>query len=167
MPARLVTFDRGGGTVEFDYTLTGATIEFSKSTVELKDGKAFIGVGDGGTQIVCLSDGSVLQEVAQPLVNGLTADKTVTNAVTAYKRTMFMANGEAGVYVAMAPENFDKKGCEVEPLNIVGSIRFDELQSANHVLYRNDMLFVATGLGGLKIVSVATNNDEPDDDDDE
>ncbi len=164
-PARLLTFDRTLGTLVHDYSLDGATIAFSKSTVEVKQGKAVAALGDGGTQIICLETGAVLETVAQPQVSDLDPAVTVTNAATAYKRTLFMANGEGGVYVAVAASNFNGSDCAVDGLRVLGRLRFDDLQSVNHVAYRQDMLFIASGLGGLKIVTVEVNNDTPDDDD--
>jgi hypothetical protein len=154
-PARLLTFDRDSGALVNDYTLEGATIEFSKSTIEINRSKAILGIGDGGTQIVCLATGDTIVTMPQPSVAGLDALVTVTNAATTDKKTLFMANGEAGVYVAMAETRFDSKDCAVDNLQLVGKFRFDDFQSVNHVAYRNGVLFIAGGLGGLKIVTVS------------
>ncbi|MFC1618826.1 hypothetical protein ACFL45_02670 [Candidatus Neomarinimicrobiota bacterium] len=155
-PTRLLTFNRNTGNLVHDYILTGATIPFSKSTIEINRSKAILGVGDGGTQIVCLETGTVIEQITQPVVAGLDASVTVTNAATTYKKTLFMSNGEAGVYVALSETNFDSKGCDVDNLQLVGKFRFDDFQSVNHVAYRSDVLFIAGGLGGLKIVIVQT-----------
>ena len=155
-PARLLTFNRNTGNLDHDYTLTGATIPFSKSTIEINRSKAILGVGDGGTQIVCLETGTVIEQIPQPIVAGLDESVTVTNAATTYKKTLFMSNGEAGVYVALAGADFDSKDCDVDNLRLAGRFRFDDFQSVNHVTYRSDVLFIAGGLGGLKILTVET-----------
>ncbi len=155
-PARLLTFDRDSGILTHDYALMGATIEFSKSTIEINRSKAILGLGDGGTQIVCLETGEVIEYVPQPSALDLDPSVTVTNAATTYKKTLFMSNGEAGVYVAMAKPNFSDKDCMVDNLQVLGKFRFDNFQSVNHVTYRNDVLFIAGGLGGLKILAVQT-----------
>jgi hypothetical protein len=168
-PAQLVSLNNTTGNLSQSYTLTGASIENSKSTVEVKSGKAFLGLGDGGAQIVCLADGTVIDSIAQPTVSGLDAAVTVTNSVTAYKRGLFMGNGEAGVYFALADSYFDaSNNCTVDNLHLVGKLQFNDLESVNHVVYRKDTLFIASGLGGLKIVTVAiplsvNNDNEPDD----
>jgi len=54
----------------------------------------------------------------------------------------------------------------VDDLEILGGIRFGDLQSVNHVSYVNNVLFVAGGLGGLKILVVSDDEDDDDDDDD-
>jgi len=37
---------------------------------------------------------------------------------------------------------------------MLGQLRFDDLESANHVEFENGFLFVAAGLGGVKVVEV-------------
>lgn len=156
-PARLLTFDRDLGTLKNEWILSGATIEFSKSTVEIKKKKAILALGDGGTQIVCLATGAVIDSIPQPSVPDLDSSVTVTNTASVDKRLLFMANGEAGVYVGIADEKFDKKDCEVDNLRVLGKFRFADLQSVNHVQYKDDVMFIASGLGGLKIVTVQVN----------
>lgn len=164
-PARLYHYDRASATLLHDHTLDGATIPESKSTIEIKRAKAVLALGDGGTQIVCLADGQVLAQLPPPTVPDLDASVTVTNAASAYKRAVFMANGEAGVYVAVADSNLNGRDCEVDNLELLGKLRFGDLESANHVVYRHDLLFVAAGTGGLKIVAVTDSDADPDDDD--
>lgn len=153
-PARLLTFDLNLGELEFDYTLTGATIPFSKSTIEINRSKAILALGDGGTQIICLATGETLAVIPQPIVAGLDLSVTVTNAATVDKKTLFMANGEAGVYVARAVTKLDSKDCSVDNLRLIGKFRFGDFQSVNHVAYKSGVLFIAGGLGGLKILTV-------------
>lgn len=153
-PARLVTFDYDSGEMLNDFALVGATIEFSKSTVEIHRSKAVLALGDGGTQIVCLADGTVIEEIAPPVVAELDPSVTVTNAASTDSKTLYMSNGEAGVYVAYTSDKFNSKDCEVEDLQLIGQFRFDDLQSVNHVKAKGDYLFVAGGLGGLKILRV-------------
>ncbi len=153
-PARLLTFDLDLGELVFDYTLTGATIPFSKSTIEINRSNAILALGDGGTQIVCLATGETLAVIPQPIVAGLDSSVTVTNAATVDKKTLFMANGEAGVYVARAVTKLDSKDCSVDNLRLIGKFRFGDFQSVNHVAYKSGVLFIAGGLGGLKIVTV-------------
>ena len=46
-------------------------------------------------------------------------------------------------------------GSEIpQQLTMLGRLRFGDLQSVNHVTYRSGHLFIAAGLGGLKIVKV-------------
>ena len=158
-PARLVTFDYDSGELLNDYPLEGASIDFSKSTVEIHRKKAVVAVGDGGTQIICLEDGSVIEQIAPPVVDDLDPSVTVTNAASTDGKTLYMSNGEAGVYVAYTRDKFNSRDCDVDNLQLIGQFRFDDLQSVNHVKAKGDYLFVATGLGGLKILEVTEEDD--------
>lgn len=153
-PARLMVFDDLTDSPIYDFTLTGATIPFSKSTIEINRKKAILGIGDGGTQIICLITGAVIESISPPLITGLDPGLTVTNSVSGDKDILFIANGEAGVYVAESEEKFDSKDCDTGSLELLGYLQFSENESVNHVAYKKDLLFIATGLGGLKILSV-------------
>lgn len=153
-PARLVTFDYDSGEMLNDFSLVGASIEFSKSTVEIHRRKAVLALGDGGTQIICLEGGDVIEEIPQPVVSGLTASVTVTNAASTDSKTLYMSNGEAGVYVAWTADKFSSRDCDVDDLQLIGNFQLDDLESVNHVKAKGDYLFVAGGIGGLKILEV-------------
>jgi hypothetical protein len=108
-------------------------------------------------QIVSLTTGAILGEVAPPNAQSLGLDPSVvvTNAVSVHKDLMFISNGEAGVYVARGDQEFADTGSETLPtITVLGRLGFDQLESVNHVLYRSDHLYVAAGRGGLKIVHV-------------
>ncbi|MBT3630528.1 MAG: hypothetical protein HOC81_08840, partial [Candidatus Marinimicrobia bacterium] len=137
-----------------DYSLVGATIDFSKSTVEIHRKKAVLALGDGGTQIICLEGGEVIEQIAPPVVDDLDPSVTVTNAASTDSKTLYMSNGEAGVYVAYTRDKFNSRDCDVDDLQMIGQFRFDDLQSVNHIKAKGDYLFIAGGLGGLKILRV-------------
>ena len=83
----------------------------------------------------------------------------VTNAVAADRDLVFISNGEAGVYVAQSPKRFNQFDDEESiELRLWGRLGFQDLQSVNHIEYKKDILFVAAGRGGLKIVKVNGNN---------
>lgn len=159
-PGRISTFEEGnfdGGTLNLlnTFPFMGANQAEAKSTVEVVGGKAFIAAGPDGVQIMCLDDGSIVGTVPRPDPAALGLDPSVvtTNAVTVDDDLMFISNGEAGVYVAAGAEDFDRTDCdEAQSISVLGSLRFGDLESANHVSYRQGYLFVAAGLGGVKIV---------------
>ena len=163
--AGIITFDSNTGALLNDFSLTGATIPESKSTVEVKKGKAVLALGDGGTQIVCAASGDVIHKIDTPIVDGLDASLTVTNSATAYKTALFMANGEAGAYIALSVNSFSNNGCDVGDVTLLGKLQLGESESVNHVLYRNSSLFIASGNGGLKILNVSLDADVVDTDD--
>ncbi len=166
VPGRLSVFDAGtfpGGSMNLlnTWTFPGADILGAKTTVEIHGGKAFVAAGPGGVQIVCLDDGQIVGSIARPDPASLGLDPSVvqTNAVTVDKEVMFISNGEAGVYAASAEFDFDNTDCtDTQPITVLGRLRFADLQSANHVEYKGNKLWVAAGVGGVKVVDVKVNN---------
>jgi hypothetical protein len=147
--ARWVAWDSFGGRI--------VVAQGTPGHVEIAGGKAFVAAGTAGVQIVCLDDGSIVGSVPRPdpAALGLDPAVVVTNAVTVDRDLMFISNGEAGVYVAQADADFGATDCNApQQITMLGHLRFDDLQSANHVAFKNDYLFVAAGLGGVKIVEV-------------
>jgi hypothetical protein len=139
------------------YTFIGADIPESKSTVEVVGGKAFIAAGTGGVQILSVNTGAVVGSVPLPdaAALGLDPSVVVTNAVAVDDDLLFISNGEAGVYVAQGSQPFDQTGSEQQlQITLLGQLQFADLQSVNHVAFKNNYLIIASGLGGLKTVEV-------------
>lgn len=160
-PGRISMFAEGefpGGSMDLlnTYPFPGANVPQSKSTADVAGDKAYIAAGPDGVQIMCLEDGRVLGSVPRPdpARLGLDPAVVVTNAVAVDKDLMFISNGEAGVYVAMGTRDFKDSECDDPEITVVGRLRFNDLQSVNHVAFENDYLFVAAGLGGVKVVRV-------------
>lgn len=160
-PGRISVFEEGvfpGGSMNLlnTFSFEGADVPESKSTVEIVDGKAFIAAGPEGVQVMCLDNGSIIGSLPIPDPESLGLDPSVvtTNAVTVDGDLMFISNGEAGVYAAAGAEDFDDSGCAPQSISVIGQLRFGDLQSVNHVDYRSGVLFVAAGIGGVKIVAV-------------
>ncbi len=167
-PGRISVFDEavqpdGSLLLLNSFAFPGANVPESKSTVEIAGDKAFIAAGPEGVQILCLDDGQVLGNVPipDPASLGLDPSVVVTNSVTVDDDLMFISNGEAGVYVAQASQEFEDTGCNT-PMNItlLGKLQFGNLQSANHVAYKGKYLFVAAGLGGIKVVRMDIDDDD-------
>ena len=165
-PGTLSVFKEGdfpGGSMNLlnTFPFPGANVAESKSTVEVVGGKAFIAAGPEGVQIMCLDDGSIIGSIPRPdpASLGLDPSVVVTNAVSVDEDLMFISNGEAGIYVARGSEDFDKNNCATQSITMLGKLRFGDLQSANHVAYKKRYLYVAAGLGGVKVVKVKIGND--------
>lgn len=164
-PGRLAVFEEGvfpNGTLNLlaTHSFPGADVAESKSTVEIHGGKAFVAAGPEGVQIVCLDNGQVVGSVPRPdpASVGLDPSVVVTNSVTVQDDLMFISNGEAGVYAAAADASFATSACDApQDITVLGSLQFGLLESVNHVVYRNEYLYVAAGLGGIKIVEVELN----------
>ena len=159
-PGQISVYDEATMVLENVFPFEGANIAESKSTVQVIGGKAIIAAGDNGVQVVSLATGNVLGHVPLPDNNvlGLPRDVVVTNAVSAEGDLLFISNGEAGVYVAWADTPFDQDWDETLPLptiTVLGQLQFSALQSVNHVEYKDGLLIVASGLGGLKVVRLS------------
>ncbi|MGE0158949.1 MAG: hypothetical protein AB7T31_06010 [Gemmatimonadales bacterium] len=161
-PGRLSIFRENsfpGGSMELLNTVSvpGVDVPESKATVEIVGDKAFVAAGPSGVQIVCLDNGQVVGSIPRPdpASLGLSSSVVVTNAVTVQKDLIFISNGEAGVYAAAASVDLEKSSCTQSfTVSVLGRLRFADLQSVNHVSYRDDHLFIAAGLGGVKVVEV-------------
>ena len=156
-PGQISVYDEQTLQLLGQYAFTGADIPESKSTVEVVGGKAFIAAGTGGVQILSVNTGAVVGSVPLPdaAALGLDPSVVVTNAVAVDDDLLFISNGEAGVYVAQGSQRFDQTGSEQQQqITLLGRLQFDDLQSVNHVAFKNNYLIIASGLGGLKTVEV-------------
>ncbi len=121
----------------YDFSST-ATIQYSQSIMDIQGSMALIGAGDGGGLLVDLATGKQLWQQKTP--------KGITNGATLSGDLAFLANGEDGVSVALrqADGSFEN----------VGSLSFPDQVSSNTVMFRNNVLYVANGRGGLSILTV-------------
>ena len=153
-PGRLRVYDSQTLNLVDVVDLGGLSIPESKATVLIDAGYAFVSLGDGGTGIVDLRTSSgagatLVGTVPRPLLPGVVPEAAVTNAVTVLGNNLIHANGGAGVWVT------DTKHLQQTPIfTPLGRIAFEDGVSANFVAAKGQMLFVAAGRGGLKIVRV-------------
>ncbi|MDH3383105.1 MAG: WD40 repeat domain-containing protein, partial [Deltaproteobacteria bacterium] len=158
-PGQISVYDEANMTLPPDvFSFSGANVAESKSTVQVIGGKALIAAGDNGVQVVSLATGNVLGHVPLPDPADLVLDPSVvvTNAVSAEGDLLFISNGEAGVYVAQADTPFEQDwGETLHAITVLGRLQIDALQSVNHVVYKDGLLIVASGLGGLKVVRLS------------
>jgi hypothetical protein len=81
---------------------------------------------------------------------------TVTNAVAGAGQYIYISNGEAGVYVAKASQLLETDNGDAPiTLTVLGQLKFSKLQSVNHVAFNGSTLVVASGTGGVRIVTVS------------
>lgn len=161
-PGRIAVFEEGnfsGGSLNLlaAWSVPGVDAAEAKSTLEVHGSKVFVAAGPDGLQVICLDNGQVVGSVPRPDPSELSLDPSVvvTNAVTVDDDLLFISNGEAGVYVAAVETPLDQTACtDTQAISVLGRLRFDDLQSANHVTFRGDQLWVAAGRGGIKIVDV-------------
>ncbi|KYG65551.1 hypothetical protein AZI86_00275 [Bdellovibrio bacteriovorus] len=136
--------------------LGGATIPESKGTLQSGVYFTVAAIGDGGFSIMCNTDGRVLQTQTPYPDATVPAGRNVTNAATIDNGLLYAGNGEGGVQVySLQYANILSNGCDSLTLNRLGKIGFGSGISVNHVFARNNLLYVASGVSGLKIVSVS------------
>jgi hypothetical protein len=155
-PARLRTYNSSSNAFVTEYLVGGANIAESKSTAIVILSRAFVAAGDEGLKVVNMNTGVVVDSLPRVTVVGIDPSLTVTNSASVNDELVFMANGEAGVYVAEAAVNLESSGSASSATNLklLGKMQFGTAQSANFVASRGDLLFIATGLGGLKVVEI-------------
>ena len=119
-----------------------ATLPVSKSTIDVQGDLAVIGAGNGGTVGLDLKTGNTVSQIK--------ADgEGITNGASVDGKFVFMAEGFDGVGVAEMQNDVPVR---------LGKINFKNDASANMVALKGNVLFVANGKGGLRILTV---NDTP------
>lgn len=156
-PATIFTVEDGSLSVLDQFVLDGGNIPFSKSTIETDSGFALVAVGDGGVQVVRLSDGEVLAQVDNPVLPDLDPLDAVANAASLEHGLVFVANGGAGVRVLCAEPSFDQLGSvEDASLEVVGTLRLGVQESVNGLAFKSQMLIAPSGIGGVRLITVDT-----------
>jgi hypothetical protein len=156
-PGRLSVFNKTTMALVNTFSVGGATIAESKSTVRLIGGKALFAAGDGGVKIVNLATGTTVGSLARITVTGLDPSVTVTNAVDGAGMFVYSSNGEAGIYIASTLFQLleTATGNTAIPLYTLGKLQFSTQQSVNHIAFDGSTLAIAAGLGGVKLVVMA------------
>jgi len=123
----------------------------SKAELSLSGEYLFAALNRGGVHIFNLDDLSLFQMIDRPLTpEGMDDEDFVTNSVSYNEPLLFVGNGGAGILVSGKSDLFDKSQPEFVPY---GYFDFDGPLSANFVKSQGNYVFVATGLGGLKILT--------------
>lgn len=119
-----------------EFSHSGISHPEAKMTVDIADDLVFVAGGDKGLLVYEL-DGTLASELTFN-------DNSVTNAVTADNGYVFISNGEGGVYVASYKDE----------ISMIGKLALDNHESVNHILLRGNTLYVASGLGGVKMIEI-------------
>jgi hypothetical protein len=157
--ASIRTFAKG----ELDKAPTVHSLASYPTTAESKSGLIaygdvyFAALNRSGLAIVDPSAGSPVQgSIPVPSLEGIDPDKQSTNSVSTgdvgAKKLIYIANGEAGLWVAAADSIESQSGASTE--NIAGSIRFGAGESVNYIASKNKLAVAAVGTGGLKILTI-------------
>lgn len=140
------------GAITRTMSLGGATAAGAKSSLQVGSKWSLAALGAEGVTVFCNADGSVIANAKALPPGGTATSETVTNAASSSGGLIFTANGDAGVYVYSLKDG-TTTGCGTGTLTFLGTLNFGNHFSANAVYYKNGMLFVVTGTGGLKILT--------------
>ncbi|HYX05282.1 MAG TPA: DUF4114 domain-containing protein [Bacteroidales bacterium] len=154
---RVNVFTKSDVALQSVYEVGGANTPESKSELAVRNEYILAALNEGGTEVL-KSDGTLQQHIARPETpEGELSENHVTNSVSLNGDLVLLGNGESGVYVGgMVTEQHDS-------ILMLGSMQFEASQSTNFVESRDDVIFVATGLGGLKILGISIDEGVPDD----
>ena len=135
--------------------LTGYGASFAKGTIEWESNRCYLGTGDAGFQIRN-ANGEILAQLASSEFSDRAGGPGVTNAVSVDHHLAFVAAGPAGVQVVrLGRFRCDgRESEETEGLRVLGRLSLEDGASCNMVKAESDVLVVAAGAGGVKIVTV-------------
>lgn len=152
-PARLRVYDPNSLAMNAMVPLPGGSFPDAKSTVTLDGDWAFVSAGDGGVHVVDMVRGVHSGTLPSPPVpTGFpAANELVTNSVTLVQDLVLTADGAGGVSVAVSDHRRRRSG---ERVAVQALGRLALAGSANFVAANSKALFVASGSGGLQILTV-------------
>ncbi|RYZ69157.1 MAG: hypothetical protein EOP09_08205 [Proteobacteria bacterium] len=148
-----VTNLSAAGDITGSATLGGSATVHSKSSLKVGTKWSVASLGEGGFTVFCNADGSAIAHVPAITLPGIDPARTVTNAVTSHGGLVYAANGEAGVYVYALRDAASATSCGAGNLTLLGTLNFGDGFSPNGIYSNGAFLYVAGGLGGLKILT--------------
>ena len=166
--ARITKFDSNGGNPQLIYSAANeAKQRYAKSELAVWNGYVFTAGNESGMRMINIADGSVAGQLVWP--EGSDLENHVTNSVAlnvdrkAYvtenahfnSSLLLLANGGKGIYWYDIVDN------KIVSCN-TNSIDFGGNSSTNFIASRGNVVFVATGLGGLKILTITVDNGQPE-----
>jgi hypothetical protein len=127
--------------------------DYHKATVEVFEGTtALLALSEAGFKVLDLSNETFIFEASNPEMDG---GLSYTNSVSSDGSLIFSANGEWGFRV------FAVSGKQFDGATLAGYYPFEGVTdslgqnySANHVEYKSNNLFVASGSGGVQVFTL-------------
>lgn len=149
-PARLSRYNHES--MSGPYPLPGAAQLNAKTDFDATLDYLYVALNEGGAAVVNF-DGTVKQLIDKPVTPpGELDEDYVTNSLSVVGDLVLFANGGEGLVVRYINHALDDS---IFDLGIVG---FEEYTSANFAEAKDSIIFVADGLGGLKIVKIGVSN---------
>jgi hypothetical protein len=139
------------------HEIDGYNYPDAKGTIEVHSGVCYLGAGDGGFQVRG-PDGGLLAALRHEDFSNLRPELMVTNAVSLHGELAFVAAGALGVQVvkvAGARGWAQGGGYDPDGLQALGELEFEDGLSSNMVKTRNNVMVVAAGVGGVKLVTLS------------
>ena len=154
-PARLMLHSLPALASQSATALSGYGAAFAKGTIEWVSGRCYLGTGDAGFQIRNAT-GEILAQLSSSEFSDRPGTPGVTNAVSVDQHLAFVAAGAAGVQVVrLGRFRCDgRESEETEGLRILGRLSLEDGASCNMVKADDDVLVVAAGAGGVKLVTM-------------
>lgn len=148
-----VVLVEGDDTTGTEITVADFGSDYHKATVEVFEGTtALLALSEAGFKVLDLSDETFVFEAANPEMEG---GLPYTNSVSSDGSLIFSANGEWGFRV------FSVSGKQFDEAILAGYYPFEGVTdssgqnySANHVEYKSNNLFVASGAGGVQVFTL-------------
>jgi len=160
-------YKRRGNTIDKvnSFEISEAREVEAKSMIRISSRYAFVAGNREGVGIYNLRTGERVQHIPLPSFGGAYSS---ANGISMWKNLLFVSNGGGGIYVAQNDQPITSVRHDHQmDVNIVGQLQFEEGLSANHIAYKKDVLVVAAGDKGVKIVAVQNNTPEGEEDDDD
>ncbi|MBN1980805.1 MAG: hypothetical protein JW795_04700 [Chitinivibrionales bacterium] len=131
--------------------------DYHKATIEVYEGTtALLGLSAAGFQVFNLNTYSKIYEIANPVATATV--KTNTNSVSSDGNLIFTANGGYGFRI-MRPKNKQFESTEI--IGFYNPSIDDPTEtgySANHIEFKSNYLFVASGSTGVQVYSLKKKN---------
>jgi hypothetical protein len=139
--------------VSMAYALSENLTPESKSEIAVNEHGIFAAMNAGGLQYLKL-DGTDFQHIPKPEARpGELEENFVTNSVAVNNKLVLIGNGGAGAYVGYIGEETN------DSIALLGKMNFNGSESVNFVYAEDNLVFVASGLGGLKILTYELKDD--------
>lgn len=143
-------------TVTEAFDVGGLATPEAKSTIEIIKKCLFIASGSEGVVLMNLNTGNIAAQLPIDYLEDVDRDDQQATSVSADKNLIFAACGGSGVYLIQANKDFRSDDDDGEPVKIqlLGRLDLGRRACANHVVYRKNYLLVASGIEGVKVISV-------------
>jgi hypothetical protein len=142
-------------TIKREINVGAVTPKDSRNSLTIQGNLAFAALGLGGVKAFDLESNSSNAKYTMALENPTADPEVIANSVSVDRGLVYIAYGAGGLRVAKLPTATTDTGSAgssttTESVPLLAKLEVDG--SANFVAVKDDLAFVASGAGGLKIV---------------